>query len=167
MKKIIQSSVDAAFNIIRFFEEIVKSAKVIKGIRRSIQLDKFSCGAYCAYMILRYYDRDISVEQIKRKLKTTEYGTTEKALNQLFREKGLKVRIKWNASRVDIKKAVEGGYPILISMYEGEHWSIIYGYSREGVFVLDPPLSHFLHEWNWKKFVKVWDDRWIAVIKDS
>ncbi len=167
MKKIIQSSVDAAINIIRFFEEIAKSATVIKDISRSIQLESYSCGAYCAYMILRYYNKKLSIEEIKRRLRTNKDGTDEKAIIKLFRVKGLKVRIKRNASRVDIKKAIEKGYPILISTYSGEHWCVIYGYTLDGVFVLDPALNHFFNEWNWKKFLKVWDKRWIAVIKES
>ena len=107
----------------------------------------------------------VKVLPVKRKLKTNEDGTTEKAIIKLFREKGLKVRIKRNALRVDINKAVNEGYPILISMYEGEHWCLIYGYSLEGVFVLDSALNRLLNEMSWKKFLKVWDERWIAVIK--
>lgn len=167
MKKMIQSSVDAAINIICFFEEIVKSATVIRGIRRSIQLDSFSCGAYCAYMILRYYGRNLSIQKIKRKLKTNEDGTNEKALMKLFKKEDLTVLIKSKASRNDINKAINEDFPILISMNEGIHWSIIYGYTRDGVFVLDPALHHLLNELTWKKFLKVWDVRWIAVIKED
>ena len=167
MKKIVQEVIDSTVNVIRFFEETAKSAIVIKGIRRSIQLDSFSCGAYCSHMILKYYKRNLSVEQIKRKLKTNKDGTDEKALMNLFKREGLTVSIKWNASLNDIKKAVNEGYPILISMYEGDHWCVMYGYSQNGIFVLDPALKHFFNEWNWKKFLKSWDDRWIAVIKDG
>jgi len=45
------------------------------------------------------------------------------------------------------------------------HWSIIYGYTRTSIFILDPSLGYILNEWNWKEFLKVWDDRWIAVVK--
>jgi len=51
-------------------------------------------------------------------------------------------------------------------MYQ-DHWSIIYGYTRTGIFVLDSSLGFIFNEWEWKEFLKVWDDRWIAVVKDG
>jgi len=161
-----QTIINTTINVIKFFEEKAKSAIVIKRITRSIQLDEVSCGAHCAYMILKYYKKKISLEKIQKKLRTDEYGTDEKAIFRLLKKNGLTVKTKWNAIRRDIKKAVDKGWPILITMYEGYHWAIIYGYSKTGIFVLDPALDFISNEWDWKEFLDVWDDRWIAVIKD-
>lgn len=51
-------------------------------------------------------------------------------------------------------------------MYDN-HWSIIYGYTKTGIFVLDPVLNYILNERNLKEFLKVWDDRWIVIVKDG
>ena len=85
----------------------------------------------------------MSIDKIKKKLGTDEYGTDEKAILNLFKKKGLVVKTKWNATRKDIKKAVDKGWPILITMYEGYHWVVIYGYSKTGVFVLDSALRFY------------------------
>ncbi len=157
--------IDYTINIIKFFEERIRSAIVIRGMRRSIQMDNFSCGAHCTYMIVNYYNKKMSLGKIIKQLRTDENGTSEKAIFSLFKKKGLSVYEKWNASRKDIKKAVDNGFPILISMHQ-DHWSIIYGYTKTGIFILDPSLGYIFNEWNWKEFLKVWDDRWIAVVID-
>ena len=166
MNRIMQTIINTTLNVIKYFEEKTKSAKTIGGIKRSIQFDEVSCGVHAAFSILRYYNKKISIDKIKKKLGTNEYGTGEKAILNLFRKKGLNVKTKWNATRKDIKKAIDNGFPILITMYEGYHWVIIYGYSKTGVFVLDSALDFISNEWEWQEFLDVWDDRWIAVIKD-
>lgn len=165
MANILRSVINRTLNVIKFFEEKSKSAKIIRGMKRSIQLDNYSCGAHCTYMIVNYYNKKISLGKIIKQLKTDENGTSEKSIFGLFRKNGLTVKENWKASRRDIKKAVDNGFPILISMYK-LHWSIIYGYTRMGIFILDPSLGYIFNEWNWKEFLKVWDDRWIAIVTD-
>lgn len=166
MENILQTIINTTLNVIKYFEEKSKSAKTIKGIKRSIQLDEVSCGAHVVFSILRYYKKKMSIDKIKKKLGTDDYGTDEKAILNLLKKKGLAVKTKWNATRKDIKKAVDKGWPMLITMYEGYHWVIIYGYSKTGVFVLDSALDFISNEWEWQEFLDVWDDRWVAVIKD-
>ena len=165
MENILQTVINRTINVIKFFEEKAKSAKIIRGIKRSIQMDNYSCGAHCTYMIVNYYNRKMSLGKIIKQLKTDEKGTSEKSIFDLLKKNGLTVKENWNASRRDIKKAVDNGSPILISMYK-YHWSIIYGYTRTGIFILDSSLGFILNEWNWKEFLKVWDDRWIAIVTD-
>ena len=47
MENILQTIINTTINVIKFFEEKTKSAKTIKGIKRSIQFDEVSCGAHC------------------------------------------------------------------------------------------------------------------------
>lgn len=70
MKRTIETVINATLNTIKFFEVKIKSAIVIKGIKRSIQIDNFSCGAHCAYMIVNYYNKKMSLDKIIKKLKT-------------------------------------------------------------------------------------------------
>ena len=148
MNSIIQKVINSTINVIKFFEEKTKSAKTIKGIKRSIQLDEVSCGVHAAFSILRYYNKKMSIDKMKKELGTDGYGTDEKAIYNLFKKKGLIVKTKWNATRKNIKKAIDKGWPLLITMYEGYHWTIIYGYSKTGVFVLDSALDFIFNEWD-------------------
>ena len=148
MNSIIQKVINSTINVIKFFEEKTKSTKTIRGINRSIQFDEVSCGVYVAFSILRYYNKKMSIDKMKKELGTDGYGTDEKAIYNLFKKKGLIVKTKWNATRKNIKKAIDKGWPLLITMYEGYHWTIIYGYSKTGVFVLDSALDFIFNEWD-------------------
>ena len=46
MNRIMQTIINTTLNVIKYFEEKTKSAKTIKGIKRSIQFDEVSCGAH-------------------------------------------------------------------------------------------------------------------------
>jgi len=87
-----KSVIDSTINVIKFFEERIILAKVIKGIRRSIQMDNFSCGAHCTYMIVNYYNKKMSLGKIIKQLRTDENGTSEKAIFSLFKKKGLTIK---------------------------------------------------------------------------
>ena len=50
MNRIMETVINTTINVIKFFEEKTKSAKTIKGIRRSIQFDEVSCGAHCTHL---------------------------------------------------------------------------------------------------------------------
>ena len=77
MNSIMQTIINTTLNVIKLFEEKTKSAKTIKGIKRSIQFDEVSCGVHVAFSILRYYNKKMSIDKIKKKLGTDEDGTDE------------------------------------------------------------------------------------------
>ena len=63
---------------------------------------------------------------------------------------------------------VEQGYPALISLDEGGHWAVVYGYSRGHIFVSDSSLRTGLccrMPVTW--FQKQWDGWMMAVRQKS
>ncbi len=158
--------VDIVFNILKDIEEyFYPDAVLIPGIKKSVQLDAYSCGAQCAYVILDYYDKSNSIDAVIKELGTNKEGTDTEPILKLFIKNGLNVYVNEKAKLTDIYSAIDNNYPILISVDEGEHWVVIYGYSDENIFVLDPSIKSPFCAWSKKKFRECWDN-WIAVIKN-
>ena len=165
---IIKNIVDFVYNCIKDIEEVLSADSVVLRLRRSIQLDSYSCGAQCVYTILNYYDKDKTLNEIKDSLNTTETdGTdTKQILNYLVKNK-LDVHINGKGAISSIQTAIDNGYPVLITVDDGDHWAVVYGYSNDGIFVLDSSRSRFLNQWGYGEFIKRWDENWIAVVKEK
>ncbi len=164
---VVKSFSDFAANITKKFEEKCfqdENPKILSGFRRSLQLDEYSCGVQSVYMILNYYDIDYKHKKLEKKLGTTEDGTDLKSIRALFKKHGLKTKIITNATLRDIKKAISEGFPILISVFEGEHWSTVYGYSDENIYIADPSvIKNIQVKISKPKFKEQWD-RWIMIV---
>ena len=163
---IIKNIVDFVYNCIKDIEEVLSVDSVVLKMKRSIQLDAYSCGAQCVYMILHYFEKDKTLNEIKESLHTTETdGTdTKQILNYLVKNK-LDVQINGKGAISSIQDAIGNGYPVLITVDDGDHWVVVYGYSDDGIFVLDSSRSRFLNQWGYGEFIKRWDENWVGVIK--
>jgi ABC-type bacteriocin/lantibiotic exporter with double-glycine peptidase domain len=157
---------DLIYNFYKDIEEKRSPDSVLLDMKRSIQLDAYSCAAQCVYVILEYYRINKTLVEILKGLNTSKRdGTdTEPILNYL-KSNGLKVSVNTNSRLSNIHSAINNRNPILISVDDGEHWVVIYGYNKDGIFILDPSRREVKNLWHMKKFVKRWDDNWIAVIK--
>ena len=163
---IIKNIVDFVYNFIKDIEEVLSADSVVLNMKRSIQLDNYSCGAQCVYMILNYFNKYKTLNEIKESLNATETdGTDTKQILNYLVENGFDVQINEKGAISSIQDAIEKGYPILITVDEGDHWVVVYGYSDDGIFVLDSSRSRFLNQWGYGEFIKRWDENWIAIIK--
>ena len=159
---------DLVYNFYKDIEEKRSKNSVLLDMKRSIQVDSYSCGAQCVYMILEYYKINRNLDEILKGLNTSRRdGTdTEPMLNYL-RSNGLKVSINTRSKLSNIHSAINNLNPILISVDDGEHWVVIYGYNTDGLFILDPARKEIKNFWDMKKFMSRWDDNWIAVVKED
>jgi ABC-type bacteriocin/lantibiotic exporter with double-glycine peptidase domain len=165
---IIKNIIDFAYNFIKDIEEVLSADSVVLKLRRSIQLDSYSCGAQCTYMILDYYGIDVSFNTLVAELKTnSKDGTDTKPILKYLKKNDLEVVINRKTSLSDIKTAIDNGNPLLVSIDKGDHWIVIYGYSNEGIFVLDPSKKRLLNHWGIAEFMKRWDENWAAVVKEK
>ena len=156
---IIKYIVDMFYNFIKTIEEIFSHGSVLLDIKRSVQLDSFSCGAQCVYMILSYYSIENTLKEISKGLKTTKKdGTDTVPILNYLKKCGLKVSINKNAVLSDIHSAIANSHPILISVDNEEHWIIVYGYSANSIFILDPSGKSIRNKWELKEFFNRWDD---------
>ncbi len=165
---IIKNIVDFVYNFIKDIEEVLSADSVVLKMKRSVQLDSYSCGAQCVYMILNYFNTDKTLNEIKESLNTTETnGTDTKQILNYLINNGLDVQIYEKVTISSIQESISNGYPILITIDEGDHWIVVYGYSDDGIFVLNSSRSRFLNQWGYGEFIKRWDENWIAVVKEK
>ena len=157
---------DLIYNFYKDIEEKRSPDSILLDMKRSIQLDAYSCAAQCVYVILEYYRINKTLVEILKGLNTSKRdGTdTEPILNYL-KLNGLRVSVNTNSRISNIHSAINSWNPILISVDDGEHWVVIYGYNKDGIFILDPSRREVKNLWGMKKFMRRWDDNWIAVIK--
>jgi ABC-type bacteriocin/lantibiotic exporter with double-glycine peptidase domain len=158
---------DSIVNVVKWFEEWDLSAVVLKGVRRSLQLDRYSCGVQCTKVILGYFGRCLSIESIERRLGTDEEGTSISAIRQLMKSRGLTTTICVDATIRDVKRAIDSGQPVLVSLSGSKHWAVVYGYSREAVFVADSSITKNL--WcrvSKTRFHRQWD-RWMMSVREG
>ncbi len=158
--------VNRFFNLIKNLEESLDRNKTILKITKSMQMNRFSCGIHSAFMILSYYNKTSNPNQIKYNMKLLKKeGIDTEPLLKILKNFGCTVSVNIKANISDIVKSVNERKPILISVDDGEHWVVIYGYSNSSIYVLDPSIfSSIKCRWEIKTFLSRWDENWIAVI---
>lgn len=161
--------VNKIFNYLKSIEEFIDSSPILLDINKSVQLDRFSCGIHSAFMILNYFNKVKYLREINYNLEHLKKdGIDTEPLLKIIRNFNCSVKVNSNAFLSDITKSINDKNPILISVDDGEHWVVVYGYSMNSIFVLDPsPLSAIRCRWNVKTFLKRWDENWIAVVSDK
>ncbi len=81
---IIKNIVDFVYNFIKDIEEVLSADSVVLKMKRSVQLDSYSCGAQSVYMILHYFNKDKTLNEIKESLNTNETDGTEHQVRYLI-----------------------------------------------------------------------------------
>jgi predicted double-glycine peptidase len=137
-----QHVVDAFFTVLaRTEEQLHPHAVVLPSFPRSIQLDGYSCGAKSTYMVLRYFGCRCTAASVEQLLGTEEDGTSPADIKRVLRKHGLKIVVRARMNLRDLKAAINAGSPVLASLYRGEHYSVVYGYSPGHVFVMNSSLG--------------------------
>ncbi len=120
----------------RLEESAYPHAVILPDFPRSVQLDGYSCGAKSVYTILRYYNKCCTSQSVERELRTTWEGTSINNIKTVLKRHGLKYRRIRN-----LKSAIDGGHPVLISTHKSWHYSVVFGYSSSYFFVMNPSLG--------------------------
>lgn len=158
--------VDGIANAAKSVEEAFTGKRnrvLLDDFPRFVQLDGWSCGAQSAHAILAYFGFRRSIETTIRDLGTDEDGTGTKAMRSIFVRKGLVTRIVKNARLRDVRRALADGGPVLVSLYDGAHWAVVYGISRHRVYVADPSPRQASVAWKRRRFRRAWD-RWAMIV---
>lgn len=162
---LVKPLVDWIARRLQVIEERRSPGAMVLGVRRRVQLDRISCGAQAAFMVLEYFGKARSIDVVTRALGTDEDGTGTMAIVRLFRRRGLKPRINARADIYDLAKALDLGAPSLVSMDDGEHWAVVYGYAQGAVFLADPSIRRSLRvRVPTTAFCARWD-RWAMVVR--
>ena len=160
----IQDIADAISNSIKYFEDLDSNAVILNGCPRSIQLEHSTCGVHSIFVILSYFGKRVSLDRLKRELRTDHDGTTEEDVRRVLRKYRLKFRVEPNASIKSIRRAIDAATPVLVSTFHGDHWCVVYGYSDRVVYVSDSSvLKNLRCRVRVDDFRRQWD-RWMMCV---
>ncbi len=157
---------DKTMNVLKYFEEnIPDNGASFLEMDKSMQLDDHSCGVQSTYSILKYYGKARSIDNIDNKLNAYNRGfASEASIYKLFRERKLKVSKRSKATIATIKESIDDyKAPMLTSIDDGDHWIVVYGYSKSKIYVLDSIVIRPFVKWSKDKFKARWDN-WVAII---
>jgi ABC-type bacteriocin/lantibiotic exporter with double-glycine peptidase domain len=141
MFKCLKPLVDMIMNPVKVIEEWVDpDCTCLEGFTRSLQLDGYSCGAQCTFMILRYFGKARSIENVTRELATDTDGTSQTQIRTLLKRRGLHPKRISSPKLRHLREAIDSDCPLLISVDDGEHWVVVYGYSPRKIYIADPAL---------------------------
>ena len=153
-----------ANNAKRFEESFARDSVLLKGFTRSLQMDDCSCGAQCANVVLKYYRKDWSIQDVIGEFGSISNGIDQHQLRRLFEHTGLKpVQLK-SPTITKIKREIDQGFPVLVSICEGDHWVVIYGYGNGSIFVADPAVTCLRCRQSTNQFMTRWD-KWAMAIR--
>jgi len=79
----------------------------------------------------------ITLPKLDRELQTDYTGTDLSDIKRVLKQYGLSYGVKKSAKLRDIRKAIDSGFPVLVTMYDGAHWAVVYGYSGSYVYVVE------------------------------
>lgn len=161
---IVKRVLDTIAGWVQAIDESRDQDAVLLDVQRSVQADRYSCGAQSALMILRCHGKGRSIDATMRALGTDEDGTATVALLKLFRGRGLKPVIKARATIADLRSGIENGAPSLVSLDDASHWGVVYGASPGRIYLADPSIRKTLRVGlSVPAFRERWD-RWAAVV---
>ncbi len=120
-------------------------------------------------MVLKYFGKRCTPESVERELGTEEDGTSPSDIKRVLRKHGLKIHVNTDMGLRNLRKAINTGSPVLVSLYDGWHYSVVHGFSDSHVFVMNPSLGEMgslkvavkLSEWR-----RIFD-RWGVVVSSN
>lgn len=150
---------DTLISITDVLEQLAHpSSAVLPGFKRSMQCDNYSCGAQCAYMILHYYGKARSIDNVENEVCTTEDGTEWSDIISLFRKRGLIIIFPRKHTIMRIIQAIDNGCPVLVGVDNSNHYAVVFGYGDKEIFVADPSIKRSLFcAHSTRHFLKRWD----------
>jgi ABC-type bacteriocin/lantibiotic exporter with double-glycine peptidase domain len=137
---------------------------MVLNLFRSIQWDHDSCGARAVFSIMKYFEIDISYNEVYDEVIGGHDYANEERISKAFHKIGLSTRVKEGVSLLFIKSKIRAGLPILVTFNDFGHWVVIKGFDRDHVYVADSNLFAPQKLTN-EKFMKKWSKDAIVVKK--
>ncbi|KAB2967366.1 cysteine peptidase family C39 domain-containing protein [Zoogloea sp.] len=122
-------------------EKLHPTATLPPHFPRRIQPTDYTCGAISVQIILEYFGFHPSLHAVCRHLGTDSDGTDVADIKATFKKYGLKTKTYARMTVKDLTRAIKSDCPVLISICDGEHYCVVYGYSRTHVFVMNSSLD--------------------------
>ena len=116
-------------------------AVILPDFPRSIQLDDYSCGAKAVFCILQFHNKQCTPESIEKELHTDSDGTSVPDIKRVLKRHCLKCHTLKKPGLRELKTSINDGYPVLVSLYDSEHYAVVYGYSSSHIFVMNSSVD--------------------------
>lgn len=172
INKIWQQTIGKIYNYINAKE--VKDGDVVLPLRRSLQPDWWSCAIHSTFTILNYFNKLKNINDLKEYI--SYQGSDTPVIIKMLEKYDLKLEEIWDSELSDIKRAINKGSLIIITINDTIHWVVIYGYSVDSkdnithLFIADPAIKRIKAKWsleNFESMWKEWDERWLGVVKSK
>lgn len=138
----VQNIIDAIATTAAKIEALTHpDATILPNFPRSLQLDSFSCGAKAVFCILHFYNKQCTPQSVEKELHTDSAGTSVSDIKRVLKRHGLKYCTLRKPGLRVLKAAIDDDCPVLISLYDSEHYAVVYGYSSSHIFVSNPSLN--------------------------
>lgn len=103
-----------------------------------VQMEAVECGAACLSMILRYYGKHVTLEELRSACGVTRDGASVLGVLKAAQTYGLLAE----AHLMDLEDLYDMPLPLIL-YWEFRHFVVVEGFSREGVFINDPAVGPY------------------------
>jgi ABC-type bacteriocin/lantibiotic exporter with double-glycine peptidase domain len=153
----VQRVVEKAFRC-QFIDSPDEEAVYLSAFPRSIQLDDYSCGVQVMRSVLAYYGEDVDAFLFHWD-NEDRGGMDTPAIENVLTENGLECKEFYDDDDwSEIHNAIDKGHPVIVCLDDSEHWAIVFGYSDQYIYLMDPdPRDLFGTQISHEKFASRWD----------
>lgn len=130
------------------------------------QPDRITCGPTCATMILRYYSKNVTLDEVKKLTYTewikfqdgTNFGmTAPDSIRQALHQSGVPANLR-RGNIYELKKSISEGKPVIVLLRSGQetwHYCVVISYDDEGFNLADPGYkeARFINK---QQFINSW-----------
>jgi predicted double-glycine peptidase len=130
------------------------------------QPDGITCGPTSTTMVLQYYGKDVTLDQVKALTKTHWYGGSGKEVGmtspdyivRALKQYGFKAKLK-NDNLDEVRYEISQNRPVIVLVRSGKntwHYMVAIGYNEDKFVFSDPGFGQYLHIEN-KHFELAWN----------
>jgi ATP-binding cassette subfamily B protein len=143
-----------------------KNLKPTKHIQKTHtrQLDQSDCGVACLQSLVKYYDGNMSLEQLRKLSGTSKQGTSLLGLYQAANKIGFTAQ----GNEADIQALINHGEPLILHVVIDkrlQHYVVCYGY-KEGKFLIGDPAKG-LETYSKAELEDIWQSKTCLTLKPN
>ena len=119
------------------------------------QIFSFDCGANALVSVLVFAGLEEREDRVAVLAGTTKAGTSTEGIRRVLRYYGLPFRARQRMCADDLRRAIDGGHPTLVTLqayresarpyrelWDDGHWVVAIGYDRRRIYYEDPSAFH-------------------------
>ena len=152
----------------------IKDVWIKKSIDKELMKTNEDCGIATVKMLLDFYDKDVSYDQLKTNINTTTEGTDWEDIKNYIQTFDYMKVLEFEDNLDIAKEYLEKGYPLFIcwnvnQKEEDSHYSILIAIDKYSVWMLDPEEKKSLTEYSLNYFLPCWENQnyWFCILEKT